>query len=211
MERLASALSPYAKILRQAQYVGTGLRRALYRPEVFARLADARRRHEAALLDAQPLPTESLNALLSLDCRHFLAGDLLVKMDIAAMASSLEARSPLLDHELFELCAAFPPEFKMRGGEGKHLLKTLAARYVPAEVVYRRKRGFSAPTGEWTRGRFAPRFQAMLDDAGHPLWEWLERPFVSRLFQEHVTRRRNHAQRIWLLLILGAWLERRQG
>lgn len=208
VERLASALSPYAKILRQAQYVGSGMRRALYRPEVFARLSDARRRHETALLEAQPLPADPLNALLSLDCRHFLAHDLLPKMDIAAMASSLEARSPLLDHELFELCATFPPDLKMRRGEGKHLLKTLAARHVPPEVIYRPKRGFSAPTGDWTRGRFAPRFQAMLDDPGHPLWDWLARPFVSRLFREHAAGSRNHSQRIWLLLILGAWLER---
>ncbi len=97
-----------------------------------------------------------VDCMLWLDNHTYLPGDLLVKMDIAAMHCGLEARSPLLDHELIEFCARLPVRWKVRRGIGKYLLKRLAERYYPKEFVYRRKMGFGIPLANWLRGTFRP-------------------------------------------------------
>ena len=93
-----------------------------------------------------------LDATLLTDQMTYLPNDLLVKVDIASMANSLEARSPFLDHKVIEFAASLPENLKMQGFETKSLLKKVAARLVPREVVYRRKMGFGVPIGNWFRG-----------------------------------------------------------
>src|SRR5882724_6073716 len=93
-----------------------------------------------------------LDATLLTDQMTYLPNDLLVKVDIASMANSLEARSPFLDHKVIEFAASLPESLKMRRFETKSLLKKVAARLVPKEVVYRRKMGFGVPVGNWFRG-----------------------------------------------------------
>ncbi len=93
-----------------------------------------------------------LDATMLTDQMTYLPNDLLVKVDIASMANSLEARSPFLDHKVIEFAASLPENIKMRRYETKSLLKKVAARLVPREVVYRRKMGFGVPVGKWFRG-----------------------------------------------------------
>lgn len=207
VEKVASAISPCTKILRLGQFISTGYRRFLYHPAFYQNASGSRARHERALLSLPGMPRDGLNMLLDLDYNHFLAHDLLVKMDIASMRSSLEARSPLLDHTLFEFCAGLPASFKIRNGEGKYLLKKLAERYVPAEAIYRKKMGFSIPVDAWMRGEFGERLSAMARDAEHPLWAVLNRSSVMTLHGEHQARRKSHTFRLWLALVLGSWLE----
>ena len=83
---------------------------------------------------------------------RYLPDDLLVKMDVATMASSLEARSPLLDHGVMEFAAALPPTLKLHRLRRKHLLREAYANALPAEVLAGRKRGFAVPLGDWFRG-----------------------------------------------------------
>src|SRR5208337_2972439 len=104
-----------------------------------------------------------IDRMLWYDNRTYLPGDLLVKMDIASMHCGLETRSPLLDHEVIEYCAALPVEFKVRRGVGKYLLKRLAERYFPASFVHRPKMGFGIPLAEWLRGSL----KAVLVDTLH--------------------------------------------
>ncbi len=95
---------------------------------------------------------EPLDSMLSVDVESYLPYDLLVKMDIATMANSLEARSPFLDHHVMEFCARLPRRFKQRGLSKKYLLKRIGEKLLPAGHVHRPKRGFAVPVGAWMRG-----------------------------------------------------------
>jgi asparagine synthase (glutamine-hydrolysing) len=92
-----------------------------------------------------------LRAMLETDINHYLPDDLLVKMDVATMAYSLEARSPFLDHRFMEFMARVPTRYKLRGGRSKHLLKTALRGILPDPVLDRPKMGFGVPLGDWLR------------------------------------------------------------
>jgi asparagine synthase (glutamine-hydrolysing) len=93
-----------------------------------------------------------LDSMLDCDVNNYLPDDLLVKMDVATMAHSLEARSPLLDHKVMEFMARVPAHLKLHGGESKHLLKWALRGILPDEILHRPKKGFGVPLGQWLRG-----------------------------------------------------------
>src|SRR5205085_6544805 len=97
-----------------------------------------------------------VDAALLTDTMTYLPNDLLVKVDIATMAVSLEARSPFLDHHVIEFAASLPEKYKLRGLTTKYLLKRVLKRLLPAENLERRKMGFGVPITHWLRGRLAP-------------------------------------------------------
>jgi len=88
-----------------------------------------------------------------LDYKTYLPGDILTKVDRASMAHSLEVRTPFLDYEFVEWAASLPAEVKLRGGEGKHVLKKALEPVLPREVLYRSKMGFAVPIDVWFRAR----------------------------------------------------------
>jgi asparagine synthase (glutamine-hydrolysing) len=166
-----------------------------------------RQEYEMSLLRELSLPRNLLSQLLSVDYRNYLANDLLVKMDIASMAASLEARSPLLDHELMEFTARLETDLKIRNGTSKYLLKKLAGRYIPAEVINRPKHGFSIPVSQWIRTFFAGSLRDMIANKNHPLWEYCRTETVQQWLDRHVLAQEEHGYRLWMLLILGTWLQ----
>src|SRR5205823_2116667 len=97
------------------------------------------------------LAEDLVERTLAVDVETYLPGDLLVKMDIATMAHSLEARSPFLDHEFMELCASLPSAMKLRGRTTKYVLKRALADTVPTSVLDRPKMGFGVPIDRWFR------------------------------------------------------------
>jgi asparagine synthase (glutamine-hydrolysing) len=123
------------------------------------------------------------------------------------MACGVEARSPLLDVELVELSARIPARAKLARLEPKHLLKRLAARYVPPEVVYRRKQGFTPPTGAWMRGPLGASAQEVLL-SGASLGRGIFEPAaLRRLLADHREGRADHGQRLWVLFMLELWMQ----
>src|SRR5262249_38311126 len=124
------------------------LRRELVRSEWHTNATDARVEN----LFTHSTDLDSIDAFLAADTAWYLPTDLLVKMDIATMANSLEARSPFLDHRLVEYVATLPSRMKLRGRESKYLLKRAVANLVPAENLSRSKKGFAVPIGQWFRG-----------------------------------------------------------
>jgi asparagine synthase (glutamine-hydrolysing) len=149
-----------------------------------------------------------LDATLLTDQMTYLPNDLLVKVDIASMANSLEARSPLLDHKVIEFAASLPTEIKMKGWETKSLLKKVAAQLVPREVIYRRKMGFGVPIGKWLRNEMADFVKEVLLSE-RSLKRGIVRPDVlEKYVNDHVLGVRDHAGQIWTLLMLELWFQR---
>ncbi|MBX3265922.1 MAG: asparagine synthase (glutamine-hydrolyzing) [Acidobacteria bacterium] len=149
-----------------------------------------------------------LDAALLTDQMTYLPNDLLVKVDIATMANSLEARSPFLDHNLIEFAANLPEGLKMSRLRPKYLLKKVAERLVPKEVIYRRKMGFGVPVGKWFRGEMKEFVrEALLSERS--LGRGIIKPeMIRRYVDEHTNGERDHAFQIWTLLMLELWFQR---
>jgi asparagine synthase (glutamine-hydrolysing) len=166
---------------------------------------------DAAVLDkwfARANGSGVLDAAMLTDQMTYLPNDLLVKVDIASMANSLEARSPLLDHNVIEFAASLPENLKMRRFETKSLLKKVAARLVPREVIYRRKMGFGVPVGKWLRNEMKDYVRDVLLSPA-ALARGIVKPDAMRAFvDEHISGARDHSFQIWTLLMLELWFQR---
>jgi asparagine synthase (glutamine-hydrolysing) len=149
-----------------------------------------------------------LDRLLHVDTRLWMPDDLLTKVDRATMAHSLEARVPYLDHRLVEFCARLDGQLKIRGTTHKFLLKRLASRYLPPEIVGRAKQGFVMPLSEWLTGRLSGELESHLLGDGLARRGIFRATALHRLVVEHRSGRRRHAGRLWALLILERWFRR---
>jgi asparagine synthase (glutamine-hydrolysing) len=148
--------------------------------------------------------------LLAVDVGSYLPGDLLPKVDIATMAHSLEARSPLLDAEVMEFAARLPERMKLRGAQKKWLLRGAYRSIVPAEILDGRKRGFGVPLADWLRGPLKPEMLDVLCDpaVGGGM---LDRDEVTAIVDSHLDGRADNSARIWALLFLERWRTSRAG
>lgn len=143
--------------------------------------------------------------IMHIDARLWLVDDLLVKVDRATMSTSLEARVPYLDHRFVEWAATLPPLMKRRPESGKHVIKKIAERYLPAGLVHRRKQGFTLPLTEWIAGPLRAEVHgAMKSLSGRGL---LRRAVLEKLVREQDAGR-NRTGRLWTLWILERWLAR---
>lgn len=149
-----------------------------------------------------------IDASLLTDTMTYLPNDLLVKIDIASMAVSLEARSPFLDHHLMEFAASLPEKLKLRGLTKKYLLKRVLRKLVPEENLTRPKMGFGVPIGHWFRGAMQPFLrETLLSEKS--LGRGLFKPeMVHRFVNEHVEGKNDHSHRLWSLLMLELWYQR---
>jgi asparagine synthase (glutamine-hydrolysing) len=151
--------------------------------------------------------TDLLDRMLDVDVKTYLPDDLLVKMDIATMAHSVEARSPLLDPAVMELAAGLPVEMKLAGGTTKRVFKRAVRDWLPAGLADRPKMGFRIPFAEWLRGPLRDLPGDVLLDP-RALGRGLFRPDRLRaLVAEQRDGTRDHAQRIWTLLALELWFQ----
>lgn len=149
-----------------------------------------------------------VDAAMLNDLMTYLPNDLLVKVDIASMANSLEARSPFLDHKVIEFAASLPESLKMRRFETKSLLKKVASRLVPPDVIYRRKMGFGVPVGKWFRGEMRS-FVSEVLLSERALNRGIIRPeALHRYVTEHTSGERDHQFQLWTLLMLELWFQR---
>jgi asparagine synthase (glutamine-hydrolysing) len=181
--------------------------RALYSPAFYAARRDTMRAYGARYW-AECDGTEPLDRILHVDTRLWLPDNLLTKVDRASMASALEARVPYLDHRLVEFAARLRPEMKIRQGQTKYLLKRVAERYLPSDVVHRPKRGFVMPLGEWLNTEWNDVVRGSLSDDGLLRRGLLQPSSVTRLIAEHQHGRANHEFRLWTLIALELWLAR---
>lgn len=144
---------------------------------------------------------------LETDLLTHLPDALLTKVDVATMAHGLEARSPLLDLRLVELSCQIPAALKLRGWHSKALLKRLAAKYLPPEVLYRRKQGFSLPTSTWLRGELGTVLGTVLLSSAARSRGYVNPDVVSQWITHHQQGIADHGQRLWALLMLELWCQ----
>jgi asparagine synthase (glutamine-hydrolysing) len=146
-----------------------------------------------------------LNKLLYLDIHSYLPEDLLVKVDIATMANSLEARVPFLDHQFMEFIAQIPSQLKLRGSRTKFILKKAFSDFLPPDISKRRKMGFGVPVSRWIRRELRDYVYDVLLDRRTLHRGYFKKEGIERLLEEHRSLRYDHSAKIWALLFLEIW------
>jgi asparagine synthase (glutamine-hydrolysing) len=177
----------------------------LYSDDVRGKLVDV---NSLRLLDPHYEPaagSDLVGATAYVDMNTYLPDDLLVKVDIATMCNSLEARSPFLDHKVVELAGRIPTRLKLRGLQGKYILKRAFADMLPAEIVRRPKMGFGVPIAGWLRGELAGFARDILLSRSSTERGLFSRWAVQRLLDEHMAGRQDHAAKLWSLLWFELW------
>lgn len=151
---------------------------------------------------------DAVENLLYLDSKTYLPGDILTKVDRMSMASSLEARSPLLDHKLIEYATRIPSRLKLNGRETKYIFKRAVSSFVPKEILYREKQGFGVPISEWINQRLKERILGDLSERRTLERGYCDPKYVDLLVNEHSRGRRDHSHALWTLWMFELWQRR---
>jgi asparagine synthase (glutamine-hydrolysing) len=141
-----------------------------------------------------------------LDLKTYLVGDINTKVDRASMAHSLEVREPLMDHPLVEWLATLPTNMKVRGQEGKFLLKKAMEPALPNDILYRPKMGFSVPLARWFRGPLKQRVRDAVLGERLLSTGWFNAGYLKQLVDDHQSGLRDHSSPLWTLLMFEAFL-----
>lgn len=149
--------------------------------------------------------TDIVDRLMMADLSNYLPNDLLVKVDIASMAVSLEARAPFLDHRVMEFAASLPPSYRLQGLTTKYLLKRALRGLLPDENLTRRKMGFGVPISHWLRGELKLFLGDTILSARALGRGYFKGDVVRQLVDEHVAARRDYSPQLWTLLMLELW------
>lgn len=199
------ALTPPARYSRYMAYFDDTQRDELYTDEFKAQLGKSL----APSVIADPWSTASgrslLDVMLEVDVESYLPADLLVKIDIATMAHSLEARSPLLDPEVMSLAASLPPELKVHRLEKKVILREALRGWLPNEILDRPKRGFGVPLVHWLRVELREWSREILLDGVATGRGYFRTAAVQEMLDRHADGRDDCSMRIWALLMLELW------
>ena len=176
-------------------------------------------KHPSVLLNGIAEPYTLLNAgprqqsasryswMMQADSQTYLPDDVLVKVDRAAMAASLETRVPMLDHRFIELALSMPLDVKICDGEGKWALKQILYKYVPKSLLDRPKTGFGVPVDHWLRGPLRDWAEALLDEHKLAQQGLFNVVMVKKYWQEHLSGGRNWQYPLWNLLMFQSWLQ----
>jgi len=205
----ALARDPIEGYFHSVSLLGEELRQQLFSESFRGRLAgygagEVFRRH------LEQAPEDPLSRVQYLDLKTYLVGDILTKVDRASMAHSLEVRVPILDHELVEWAASLSPHTKLRGREGKFLLKQALEPHLPHDVLYRPKMGFAVPLAAWFRGPLAERVRRaakspLLLDTGI-----FDADFLERMVTEHQSGSRDFSPPLWSVMMFEAFLRQQE-
>ncbi|NOT60957.1 MAG: amidotransferase 1, exosortase A system-associated [Acidobacteria bacterium] len=153
---------------------------------------------------ARATTTDPVARAQYVDIKTYLTDDILVKVDRASMAVSLEVRCPLLDHKVMELAARMPTSLKLRNGAGKYIFKRAVSRILPPDILTRRKQGFVLPAAEWLRGEMRPLAESLLFDASMKDG-LLNAAHVQQLWQAHQSGLRDQSRTLWTILMFRLW------
>lgn len=184
------------------------LRRRLYSPDLAGQLGSYRAEQPLYDLMANAPMRSGLDQAQYADLKFWLPGDILTKVDRTSMATSLEAREPLLDHRLVEFAAGLPEGLRIKGRQGKWLLKKAMERYLPQDILYRPKQGFVTPIAEWFRGPLASKARGVSKSAMLARTGWFDNVRLAEIAEEHISGRADHSRLLWQLVMLDRSLAR---
>jgi asparagine synthase (glutamine-hydrolysing) len=159
------------------------------------------REHASKLASEHPL-----SIIQYLDIKTYLPCDILTKVDRVSMHHSLEVRVPLLDHKLIEWISMLPPDIKLKGSEGKYILKKALEPYLPHEVLYRKKMGFSVPLADWFRGALKNTVADVILGSRMADCGYFDHDFLKRIVNQHQSGRRDFTTLIWSLFMFNGFL-----
>jgi asparagine synthase (glutamine-hydrolysing) len=202
------ALPPRERYVRWSGLFTDNDARAICRPEFLHGVTQSARAVVDARLEACLASgiREPAALMMAADATHVLPDDFLVKMDVATMAGSLEGRSPFLDHVLVEHAVSLPDRVRASAFQTKPILREIAKEWLPAPVVKAPKRGFEVPMASWLRRELRPFMQERLLASDARIGAIVRPAAVGRLIDEHLGEQRDHASRLWALLVLESWL-----
>ena len=207
IKRFTAAI-PYTRERRYAQWMchfDNDTKHQLYSPEFRERMTKIDSIDLLVNIYSKTKAVDFADKTFYADVMTYLPDDLLVKVDIASMAHSLEARSPYLDHRLMEFAASIPPNLKLKGMTTKHILKKALANILPPEILHRAKMGFGVPIGRWFRHELKDLAHDILLDPRSVQRGYFDMGFVKKMLDEHVSGKVDHGYRIWALLNLELW------
>jgi asparagine synthase (glutamine-hydrolysing) len=155
---------------------------------------------------------DHLSRILYTDMKTYLPGDILVKVDRMSMANSLEVRAPILDHKLIEFACTIPSELKFNTSHGKvekkYLLKEAFKDYLPDDILYRKKMGFSVPLASWLRAELKDITQDRLLNRNDGLCRFFKKEQIAKLWHEHKEEKKDNATVLWSMLMFQMWWDR---
>ena len=151
---------------------------------------------------------DGINRDLYLDFKTYMVDNILVKVDRASMAASLEARVPLLDYKMVEFAFSLPAHMKVRGSTTKFFFKRAMEDILPHEIIYRRKEGFSIPIKNWLKTDLKGLMLEYLSEKRIKEAGFFNTAYIKKMIDEHLSNKQNHAHRLWTLILFNIWREK---
>jgi asparagine synthase (glutamine-hydrolysing) len=179
----------------------------LYTPEIKNRIYDHQAKSFYNSRIAQSPNKDVLSQISFMDLTSYLPDDLLIKVDIASMANSLEVRCPFLDHKFVEFAVRIPNSFKLKNVQSKYILKKAFAKLLPEEILERRKMGFSIPIDKWFRNDLRQLAYDILLDSNREIKKYLNQDFLKYMIDAHCSSSRNYGEKLWILVNFVLWYE----
>jgi asparagine synthase (glutamine-hydrolysing) len=176
----------------------------IWKPEILSELSQHGVESQFRSLWDKSISASLSGTAMRMDTRSYLPGDLNFKVDMASMANSLEIRSPLMDHHVYELASSFPISFHIKGRSSKRLLKEVLSRYVPRELTDRPKMGFGIPRASWLRNELNPLMKDLLLDKSIGSRGWFDSAAIGRYVSQHENGR-DTDQILWPLMMIELW------
>jgi asparagine synthase (glutamine-hydrolysing) len=176
----------------------------LLNPDTVAELGDYRTGTLFRELYNRAPAEDHLSKIQYLDIKTYLCDDILTKVDRASMAVSLEVRCPILDHVFMEYAAGIPARLKLAGTDGKHIFKKALKKYLPDDILYRKKMGFGVPILEWLRKDIRDFARTLVLD-GEATRRYFQRPYLEKLWREHQSGIRNWSTELWIVMMMNLW------